>query len=105
TVQPQHIDILGRKIIAHFPGLRQAVADTAGAEHLEGVDHHHLAALVNQCRWLPAVKPVAQGQRWSGCRREFTHLSVSLEERSHRRPPVGSCYWLALPGRVRPPAV
>lgn len=51
----------------HPLGLGQAVEHAAGAEHLEGVDQHHLAAQALQAQRRVAVEPAADpqgGGRW-----------------------------------------
>ena len=43
--------------------------DAAGTQHLEGMQHNHLAAQHVKTKWARSVEPLDDLQRWSGFER------------------------------------
>ncbi len=69
-VQTQHGEVVA-KAVGDALGLGESMADTAGAQHAERLDHHHLTTETGQRRLRLGVEPLRHGQ--FGCWRMNGH--------------------------------
>ena len=68
-VQTGHSDIGSIELPLNTLRLWNAMMDAAGAQHLEGMQHNHLAAQRVKIEWARSVEPLDDLQRWSGFER------------------------------------
>lgn len=91
-VQANDRKLVFGKHCAHLAGLRQAVQHASGAQHLEGVQHHHAPVQRVQTQATGRIDPLGNIERWRGLKGPMWN-SRFRRQILHPARKSGLCQW------------